>query len=77
MREISSPFGQLSPFGRSGAIFPRYRAPDGTFPSLVLDFTRQFYAVDESGSLRRYDAPDGTPASLVLDFTLGEYGGPA
>lgn len=77
MREISSPFGQLSPFERGGGGLARYRAPSGALPSLVLDFTRQFYAVDESGSLRRYDAPDGTPASLVLDFTLGEYGGPA
>lgn len=52
----------------------RYTAPDGTQPSLVLDFTTQTYGADTDASLALYASPDGTLPSLVLDFENAEYG---
>lgn len=45
----------------------------GVYPSLVLDFVTQTYAVDTGGWAEVY-AVGGQRPSLVLDFVNQEYG---
>lgn len=51
-----------------------YLTPENELPVLILDFAREFYAADLSGSLAQYDEPDGVPAALILDFDADAFG---